>query len=306
MGKVYCIGETVCDIIFKNGNPVAAKAGGSMLNSSVSMGRTGLPVSFISEYANDQLGQMIDDFLKDSGIDTSNIFRYDNGKTSVALAFLNEKNNASYSFYKHLPQERLAIQMPDFTEDDVLLFGSFYAINKEIRPTVVELVTKAKKAGAVIIYDPNFRKAHLHELSDLMPYIIENMQMASIIRGSNEDFEMIFGSKTIADAYNEVSKYCKNLLYTENEKGFYIQTPSVGTFIPVDAIVPVSTIGAGDNFNAGFIYGIYKAKVKNAEIERFTSSQWNEICHYAPIFAKQVCKSYDNYLSKEFAASYKL
>ncbi len=47
MRKIYGIGETVFDIIFKNGQPQAAKPGGAMLNSSVSLGRIGLPVSFI-------------------------------------------------------------------------------------------------------------------------------------------------------------------------------------------------------------------------------------------------------------------
>ncbi len=41
MRKIYGIGETVFDIIFKNGQPQAAKAGGAMLNSTVSLGRIG-------------------------------------------------------------------------------------------------------------------------------------------------------------------------------------------------------------------------------------------------------------------------
>ena len=37
MPDIYTIGETVLDIIFKNEQPVAAKPGGSMLNTSVSL-----------------------------------------------------------------------------------------------------------------------------------------------------------------------------------------------------------------------------------------------------------------------------
>ena len=65
MKKIYTIGETVYDIIFKNCQPIAAKAGGSMLNSSVSLGRLGLPVSFISEIGKDQVGGFIFVFLID-------------------------------------------------------------------------------------------------------------------------------------------------------------------------------------------------------------------------------------------------
>jgi len=71
MRKIYGIGETVLDIIFKNNQPQAAKAGGSVLNSVVSMGRMNLPVSFISEYGQDDVGTLIDDFLKSNGVDSS-------------------------------------------------------------------------------------------------------------------------------------------------------------------------------------------------------------------------------------------
>ena len=53
MRKIYAIGETVCDLIFKDDKPLAAKAGGSMLNASISLGRLKLPVNFISEFGND-------------------------------------------------------------------------------------------------------------------------------------------------------------------------------------------------------------------------------------------------------------
>jgi fructokinase len=46
---VYCIGETVLDIIFRDDQVIAAKPGGSMLNTAVSLGRSGIPVEFISE-----------------------------------------------------------------------------------------------------------------------------------------------------------------------------------------------------------------------------------------------------------------
>jgi len=39
MRTVYGLGETVLDIIFKNRQPVSAKAGGSVLNALVSLAR---------------------------------------------------------------------------------------------------------------------------------------------------------------------------------------------------------------------------------------------------------------------------
>lgn len=97
MRKIFGIGETVLDIIFKDGQPQAAKAGGSVLNSMVSMGRMGLPASFISEYGADDVGKLIDDFLRKNGVDTSYVHRFKEGSTALALAFLDEKNDAHYT-----------------------------------------------------------------------------------------------------------------------------------------------------------------------------------------------------------------
>ena len=107
MRKIFGTGETVLDIIFKNGQPQAAKPGGAMFNSLVSLGRAGLPVYFISEYADDDVGSHIDSFLHSNGVDTSHVHHYSDGKTKLALAFLHERNDATYTFYKIIRQTGL-------------------------------------------------------------------------------------------------------------------------------------------------------------------------------------------------------
>ena len=185
MRKIYGIGETVFDIIFKNGQPQAAKAGGAMLNSTVSLGRIGLPVFFISEYASDNVGQIIDSFLTENGVGTSYVDHFKEGKTKLALAFLNERNDASYTFYQDYPEKRLSIDFPVIVRDDIILCGSIYSITGEIRKKFMDLITKAKENGAIVIYDPNFRPTHSSDLETLKPMIIENMKSAKLIRGSN-------------------------------------------------------------------------------------------------------------------------
>jgi len=193
MRKIYGIGETVYDIIFKDGAPQAAKPGGSVLNAMVSLGRTGLPVSFISEYGKDDVGSLIDNFLETNGVDTSCAYRYYDANTSLALAFLDDKNDAHYTFHKDFPEKRLDIEFPHLKREDILLCGSFYAVWSEIRPKFLEFIRSAADSGALVLYDPNFRKSHVSELDILKPLIIENMQIASIVRGSDEDFRNIFG-----------------------------------------------------------------------------------------------------------------
>ena len=65
MRKVIGIGETILDIIFRNNRPHTAVPGGSTFNGLISLGRLGVPVSFISEVGNDHVGDIIRDFMKE-------------------------------------------------------------------------------------------------------------------------------------------------------------------------------------------------------------------------------------------------
>jgi fructokinase len=305
MRKIYGIGETVLDIIFKDNQPQAAKAGGSVLNSVVSIGRIGLPVSFISEYGSDDVGDLIDSFLKNNGVNTSFVHRYREGSTALALAFLNEKNDAHYTFYKDYPGIRLDIDFPVIESDDIIQCGSFYAIWPEIREKFKNFIHTANEKGALILYDPNFRKTHLSELETLKLPVIENMQMASLIRGSDEDFRNIFDAGSPDEAWQIVKRYCKCLVYTANIEGVYVRTTSFSGKFPVQKIVPVSTIGAGDNFNAGMLSSIYRNNFKREQLEYLSEAEWSKVIATAVDFATHVCLSYENYISGEFAEELK-
>ena len=306
MRKIYTIGETVLDILFKDKMPVTAKAGGACLNSAVTLGRLNLPVFFIGEYGMDEVGNIIDLFLKDNHVSTQYVYRYYNGKSTLALAFLNENNDASYDFYKIYPEQRLAVDFPEIQQDDIVLFGSIYAITIEVRKKLMEFINQANKKKAIVIYDPNFRKQHLHELDKLRPLIIENLTHADIVRGSNEDFSFILGVGDADEAYAEIRKHCKNLLYTANKKGVFVRSSRVKQTLPVKTIDPVSTIGAGDNFNAGIVYSLYKHNIGHKDLGNLDEKIWETIVGTAVEFATHVCMNYDNYISEKFAEQYKL
>ncbi len=306
MRKIYTIGETVLDILFKDKLPVTAKAGGACLNSAVTLGRLNLPVYFIGEYGLDEVGNIIDSFLKENNVSTEYVYRYYDGKSTLALAFLNENNDASYDFYKIYPEKRLAVDFPQIQEDDIVLFGSIYAVTAEVRKKLIEFIRQANKKKAIVIYDPNFRKQHLHALHQLKPLIFDNFTYADIVRGSSEDFSFIMGSENADEAYAEIGKHCKNLLYTANKKGVYVHTPQKKLVFPVKSLEPVSTIGAGDNFNAGIVYSLIKQEIMHKDLENLDDKSWESLVTTAVDFATYVCMSYDNYISKEFAGKYRI
>ncbi len=301
--KVYSIGETVLDIIFKDNQPISAKAGGSVLNSSVSMGRLGMDVKFISDYGKDNAGKLIDSFLMQNSVNTHYVSRFDKHQSALALAFLDENNDASYTFYKDFPEKRLEGLSVNFSREDYLLFGSFFAISESVRESLFRLLNDAHEAGTTIIYDPNFRKPHLHELQKVMPYIIENIRFADIVKGSDEDFDLIFDAGNPDAAFEKIMESgCENLIFTSGAGNVSVRTPEIIIDENVPSIEPVSTIGAGDNFNAGIVYSLWSNKIHKQNLKKIPVDLWGKIVQNGISFAADVCLSYDNYISCEFAS----
>jgi len=100
MRKIYTIGETVYDIIFKNGKPVSAVPGGAMLNSSVTLGRLGFPVFFISEFGTDPVGKQIEKFLAGTTLATEVCLSYDNYISKEFAGRLLSGNSSTSSYPK--------------------------------------------------------------------------------------------------------------------------------------------------------------------------------------------------------------
>ena len=184
MRKVIGIGETVLDIIFKNGQPVSAVPGGSVYNGIISLGRAGVPAAFISEVGDDRIGRQTVSFLKENGVDASCVNSYKGTKSPVSLAFLNDNNDAEYIFYKDHPHDRLDYITPEINRDDIIMLGSYYAVNPVIRPQVAAILNAARDRGAIIYYDVNFRAAHADEVMKLTPNILENFEYADIVRAA--------------------------------------------------------------------------------------------------------------------------
>ena len=304
MRRVIGIGETILDILFKNNQPQAAVPGGSVFNGIVSLGRAGANVTFISEVGEDRVGKIILGFMKENGICTDNVMVYPERKSPVSLAFLNEKNDAEYSFYKDYPNLRLDIDMPKITAEDIVMFGSFYAVTPQLREKVKELLDNAREAGAIIYYDVNFRSTHAHEAIKLMPTILENFEYADIVRGSTEDFGNMFGMTDADKVYQQkVGFYCSRFICTNGSEKLCLRTKTLKKDYPVEPLQTVSTIGAGDNFNAGLVFGLLKNRIRRNDLDELNDTDWDKIIASGMSFSKEVCMSLDNYISKEFAAS---
>ncbi len=289
MSIVYTLGESLIDIIFENDEPHTAKAGGSMLNTAVSLGRSGIAVSHISEYSDDIAGNLIHDFLIQNNVDVKYISRYSDGKTALALAFLNKNRDASYSFYKQYPHHRLRISLPVFQPDDILLFGSFYSLQDEVSERILQIVLTAGKNQCTVIYDPNIRNPHKKDIPGLKKRAVENLLNSNIVRASDQDFINIFGIENADQAWEICAENdVQHLIYTMNKNGVYHYSNKGCKYYKAKQINPLSTIGAGDSFNAGLIKCI---------IESENKIDWDDAINLGIEFATEVCLSMDNYIA---------
>jgi fructokinase len=302
MPRVFAVGETVLDIIFENDIPISACVGGSMLNSAISLGRMHVPVSMITGYSQDQAGRMADSFLIKNGVDISYITNYSDGKTTIALAFLDAEKKATYQFYQDRPANENQLKLPEFAHGDLLLFGSVFSLRAPMRLYFSELLKSARESGVCSIYDPNFREAHLNDLEAFKPAILSNMSYASIVRGSDEDFKHIFGLTDPETVYEIVKIYCKNLIITRGSESILLFTAGFTKSYSIPAIDVVSTIGAGDSFNAGLLKAMFHQGTDNKTLQKLNERGWDELINNGIACASSVCRSVENYIPVDFAA----
>ena len=302
---IFTLGESVLDIIFEQGRATSSTPGGAMLNTAVSLGRLGCNVFIISEISDDLCGNLILNFLRDNNVRTDFLTLHKTGKTTVAMAFLNKQKDAKYDFYRSEPTSSVPFSMPNFTGGDLLLFGSFYALNAKNRDKVLKITSTAKQNGAFILYDPNIRKAHCPLSQQEKEWVLENIALSDMVRGSDEDFRNVFGTKNIREIYDIVQQQgCRHLFLTQGAQGAFYKNDDLELHVPAKSIQPISSIGAGDTFNAGILYEISRHLPYSTSLDNLLSVNAENIMKTASDMAAEVCMSNENYISGTVSRSF--
>lgn len=306
MRRIIGFGETVLDIIFKEDRPVDAVPGGSTFNSLISLGRTlprafpGSEVVMVTRVGDDHIGDITVSFMERNGLNPEATGRMKGVQSTVSTAFLDSNNDATYEFFKDKslpPYPAGAAEGIHIQKDDIVLFGSFFAIDPDVRDFTRALLLRAREAGAILYYDINFRRNHAARIPELMDNIVENISLSDYVRGSSEDFTFLLGTDDGQKIYDGfIAPRCPNFILTRSCDPVEVYRPGGRETFPVERIKTVSTIGAGDNFNAGFIYGL----VRDGILKGQAPQDWGALVGTATKFSSAVCRSIYNYVDEDF------
>jgi fructokinase len=297
--EIIGFGESLIDLVIENGRFSFALPGGSILNTLVSLARYGAVTQLITDYSNDAPGRIISKFLKEENIGSEFLSVYDDGKTALAFAELDLNRNATYSFYKDYPAKRFDNFRPSFSSEKIFIFGSFSSLQENLQPVLSDLLNKAKKAESIIFFDPNIRQHRIDATQPAYNYLLRNFSLADIVRGSDEDFQTVFGTCNAVEIFTKIQpSSCKLLIVTSSDKYVELVHNRFSYKMAVPSVKVVSTIGAGDAFNAGLLASIIEQKIKSVMLGNLSEEQTRVMLKKAIEFASEVCASNSNYINK--------
>lgn len=298
------IGETVLDIVLRDGEPRAAVPGGSVFNSMISLGRTlgrdcpeDVVLTMVSQTGDDPVADLVTGFMLRNNVVADGSLRAP-GQSTVSLAFLGGDSNARYEFFRDpsLPPFRAPEQA--FHRDDIVLFGSFFAVSPATGDETRAFIRRASGSGAIVYYDVNFRPVHQVER-----HLFEkNMALSDIVRASSEDILCLYGTDDAARVYSDhIAPLCPIFICTRGGGNATVFSPGVQADVPVAKVEKlVSTIGAGDNFNAGVIYALVKGGFTKDSLRALSAADWSVLASSGMAFASAVCGSLFNYVDPDF------
>ncbi|MDP2637633.1 MAG: carbohydrate kinase [Candidatus Levybacteria bacterium] len=268
MKQIVCFGELLIDMIssnvgdLKDSEGFLKKFGGAPANTAVGLAKLGLSAKFIGKVGNDPFGLFLKEILDDNNVDTKNLILSKKEKTSLAFVSLTETGERSFSFYKGAHDAISETEVSLLKSVYLFHFGSLTQISDGPKKATEKLIKQARKNKIIISYDPNIREALWVNLNKAKKIILETSKKVQIFKLNEEEAIFLSGEKNIPQAAEKLfTKNLDALFITLGKNGCYYKTKKYKgqVSMPIKINV-VDTTGAGDAFNAGYIYGIIQSK----------------------------------------------
>jgi fructokinase len=256
------IGEALVDLVpGRLAGEYRASPGGSPFNVAVGLARLGNQTALMARIADDGFGRLLRRAAEAEDIDLA-AAPHAVERTTLAIADVDDSGGVVYDFYLEGTADwqwtaAELRRLPAGTE--LLHFGSIASWTLPGSERIDELVRDIRSAGGVLIsYDPNIRPAVLGARGRAVGLVEQSVRCAHLVKASREDVEWMYpgrGADDVAGRWIELGAAL--VVLTDGPRGataYRRGAPPLRR--PGREIVVVDTIGAGDAFSAGLLFGL--------------------------------------------------
>jgi len=229
--------------------------GGSAANTIVGLARLGCKVGFIGKVAGDREGNMLMEEFRREGVDTNGIAQIEHGRSGTVMGFVDEKGDRALYID---PGVNDTIESKDISADYALQAGFLHLTSFVGRKSfeAQKKLLQALPGGVKVSLDPGALYARMG-MSKLLP-IVERafvlMPNAGELELLTDEAEYRAGAKVL------LKKGVSIVAVKLASKGCYVTDGKESHQIEAFKVKVVDTTGAGDAFDAGFLYGLIRGK----------------------------------------------
>lgn len=256
--------------------------GGAPANVLAALNRLGFRTAFIGKVGADMHGQLLKETLESNGIDTGGMIV--DPDVFTTLAFVELKNGERNFSFARKPGADTKLRPEEINNDivkntKIFHFGSLSLTDEPARSATIYAIEEAKKAGAVISYDPNYRAPLWPNADAAMAQMRAVVKYADIMKISDEETMLLTGHedpKEAAEALLAQGVSC--VVVTLGADGALLKTKNIEIQEKGKPCKVVDTTGAGDSFWGGLLSRLAKDDVKPAGL---TGEQAREYVRFA-------------------------
>lgn len=230
--------------------------GGSVANTISGIGSLGLKTAFIGRVRDDELGNFYAQSMIDEGTEFVNAPAKDGRlPTSRCMIFVTPDGERSLNTYLGISTNLGPKDVPDSVASNAaIMFLEGYLFDKDAgKEAFLQASRLTRAAGGkagIAISDPfcvdRHRADFLRMIGDELDFVI----------GNEAEVKSLFETDDLEEALAKTAAICPLVVCTRSGDGVTIIKGQERVDVPVDKVVPVDATGAGDQFAAGFIYGM--------------------------------------------------
>lgn len=229
--------------------------GGSVANTLAGLGNLGLRTAFIGRVQDDALGRFYAEEMVKGGTDFVND-PVSGGElpTSRSMIFVSPDGERSMNTYLGISAELGPQDVPnDVAGQAEILFLEGYLYDKPKGKEAFEAAAAAcRKTGGkagIALSDPfcvDRHRADFRQLVKSLDYVV----------GNEHEWKSLYQTEDLGAALEQAAAESGLIVCTRSGHGVVLVQNDETVTVPVDMVVPVDATGAGDQFAAGFLYGL--------------------------------------------------